>query len=150
MTCNNVCAGFNQHRLVPLSHWCNDYPPCVCIARMCSLLCSAKRAYCARLVWAMSQASGHSFPCCACITIMCSFLDLSRCTTVQGSHNALWCRTRAKQEADAAADLQQDLARIEELTVEIRSDQSQAVHSESQVQHVYQAHTHSCSTYTLA
>ncbi|KAL0039732.1 hypothetical protein WJX77_006357 [Trebouxia sp. C0004] len=29
-------------------------------------------------------------------------------------------RTRAKQEADAAADLQRDLARIEELTVEIR------------------------------
>ncbi|KAL3143607.1 hypothetical protein ABBQ38_002404 [Trebouxia sp. C0009 RCD-2024] len=30
------------------------------------------------------------------------------------------CRTRAKQEADAAAELQKDLARIEELTVEIR------------------------------
>lgn len=29
-------------------------------------------------------------------------------------------RTRAKQEADAAAELQKDLARIEELTVEIR------------------------------
>lgn len=33
-----------------------------------------------------------------------------------------FCRTRAKQEADAAAELQKDLARIEELTVEIRSD----------------------------
>ncbi len=41
---------------------------------------------------------------------------------VQGSHGAFWCRTRAKQEADAAADLQRDLARIEELTVEIRWD----------------------------
>ena len=30
------------------------------------------------------------------------------------------CRTRAKQEADAAAELQKDLARIDELTVEIR------------------------------
>ena len=42
--------------------------------------------------------------------------------TLHGSHDALWCRTRAKQEADAAADLQRDLARIEELTVEIRWD----------------------------
>lgn len=33
-----------------------------------------------------------------------------------------FCRTRAKQEADAEAELQKDLARIEELTVEIRSD----------------------------
>lgn len=32
----------------------------------------------------------------------------------------VYCRTRAKQEADAAAELQRDLARIEELTVEIR------------------------------
>ena len=32
----------------------------------------------------------------------------------------VWCRTRAKQEADAAAELQKDLARIEELTAEIR------------------------------
>lgn len=57
----------------------------------------------------------------ACITGVCSLLDLPKCLTVQGSHDALWCRTRAKQEADAAADLQRDLARIEELTVEIRS-----------------------------
>ena len=34
----------------------------------------------------------------------------------------LACRTRAKQEADAAAELQRDLARIEELTVEIRQE----------------------------
>ena len=39
---------------------------------------------------------------------------------IPGSLGDVCYRTRAKQEADAAAELQRDLARIEELTVEIR------------------------------
>ena len=68
----------------------------------------------------MSQARGHFplMPAAPLVHAICFIF--TKCLTMQGSHDALWCRTRAKQEADAADDLQRDLARIEELTVEIR------------------------------
>ena len=68
----------------------------------------------------MSQARGHFplMPAAPLVHAICFIF--TKCLTMQGSHDALWCRTRAKQDADAADDLQRDLARIEELTVEIR------------------------------
>ena len=51
-----------------------------------------------------------------------TYLRCALCLHMHCKDEGRWdaCRTRAKQEADAAAELQKDLARIEELSVEIR------------------------------